>query len=52
MYNNPGGAIGGLGGGGLAATGLTGNLLWLFLAAFAMVALGMAVLRMLPRSEA
>lgn len=39
------------GGGGLAMTGLTHNPLWLFLAAFAMIALGMAVLRMLPRRE-
>jgi hypothetical protein len=48
MYNNS--AVLG-GGGGLAMTGLTGNLLWMFLAAFAMLALGLAVLRTVPRSE-
>ena len=41
MYNNPGAAAGG---GVLAATGLaSGNFLWAFLAAFALIALGMAV---------
>jgi hypothetical protein len=50
MYNNPGAAA--AGGGVLAATGLTsGNLLWAFLAAFALIALGMAVLRTIPRRE-
>ena len=49
MYNNS--AALGAGGGGLAMTGLTGSLLWLFLAAFAMLALGLAVLRTVPRSE-
>lgn len=39
------------GGGGLAMTGLTHNPLWAFLAAFAMIALGMALLRTLPRRE-
>jgi hypothetical protein len=49
MYNNPGSAAGG---GVLAATGLaTGNLLWAFLAAFALIALGMAVMRTIPRRE-
>lgn len=48
MYNNSA-TLGA--GGGLAMTGMTGNLLWLFLAAFAMLALGMAVLRTVPRSE-
>ncbi len=32
-------------------TGITGNLLWLFLTAFALLALGMAVLRTVPRRE-
>jgi hypothetical protein len=32
-------------------TGLTGNLLWLFLAAFALVAVGLAILRTVPRRE-
>lgn len=48
MYNN-GAAVGT--GGGLAMTGLTGNPLWLFLAAFALFALGLAVLRTIPRRE-
>jgi hypothetical protein len=47
MYNN--GTL--AAGGGLAMTGLTGNLLWLFLAGFALVALGSAVLRTIPRHE-
>jgi hypothetical protein len=38
-------------GGGLAMTGLTGSVVWLFLAAFALVALGLAVLRTIPRRE-
>jgi len=48
MYNN--GATTAAGGG-LAMTGLTGSLLWLFLAAFALVAMGLAVLRTVPRRE-
>ncbi len=49
MYNNTGAAAGG---GALAATGLAGgNLMWMFLAAFAMIALGMAVMRTIPRRE-
>jgi hypothetical protein len=53
MYNNGGGiTVGGVAGGGLAMTGTTGNLIWLFLAAFALIALGMALLRTLPRHEA
>lgn len=48
MYNNA--SLAGAAGG-LAMTGLTGNLLWLFLSAFALLALGMAVLRTVPRSE-
>ena len=48
MYNNAGTFAAG---GGLAMTGLTGNLLWLFLAGFALLALGMAVLRTIPRRE-
>jgi hypothetical protein len=48
MYNNS--AVLGTAGG-LAMTGLTGNLIWLFLAAFALLALGLAVLRTVPRHE-
>ena len=48
MYNQ-GSVLGA--GGGLAMTGLTGNPLWLFLTAFALLALGMAVLRIVPRGE-
>lgn len=48
MYNNSGLMAGG---GGLAMTGMTGNLIWLFLAAFALLALGLAVLRSIPRSQ-
>lgn len=48
MYNNPGTTtVGGL----LATTGLTGNPVWAFLAAFALLALGLAVLRTVPRRE-
>lgn len=32
-------------------TGMAGNLMWLFLAAFALLALGLAVLRTVPRSQ-
>ena len=49
MYNN--GAAPTIAGGGLAMTGLTDNLLWLFLAAFALVAMGLAILRTVPRRE-
>ncbi len=38
-------------GGSLAMTGMTGSLLWMFLAAFALIALGMAMLRTIPRHE-
>jgi 4-hydroxybenzoate polyprenyltransferase len=38
-------------GGGLAATGLTGNPIWLFMAAFALIALGLSLLRTVPRRE-
>jgi hypothetical protein len=48
MYNN---AATTTAGGGLAMTGLTGSLLWLFLAAFALVAMGLALLRSVPRHE-
>jgi hypothetical protein len=48
MYNNAGAAAGG---GGLALTGLTGNFMWLFLAAFALIVMGMALLRTVPRRE-
>jgi hypothetical protein len=49
MYNNPAPIAGA---GGLAATGLTGNLLWLLLAAFALVAMGLSLLRTIPKREA
>ena len=48
LYNNSGVIAGG---GGLAMTGLTGNLMWAFLTAFALIALGMAVLRTIPKRE-
>lgn len=38
-------------GGVLAATGLTGHPLWSFLAAFALIALGLAIWRIVPRRE-
>ncbi|MGA8256499.1 MAG: hypothetical protein WB767_07990 [Nocardioides sp.] len=37
--------------GGLAMTGMTGNPIWLVLASFALIALGLAVLRTIPRPE-
>jgi hypothetical protein len=49
MYNNAGATA--VGGGGLAMTGVTGNVLWLFLAGFALIALGLALIRTLPRRE-
>ncbi|MCM3517050.1 MULTISPECIES: hypothetical protein [Nocardioides] len=48
MYNNPAVVSGG---GVLAATGLGAGMLWMFLAAFALLALGLAVLRTVPRAE-
>jgi len=48
MYNNGAQTAAGSG---LAMTGLTGNVLWLFLAGFALLAMGMAILRTLPRHE-
>jgi hypothetical protein len=48
LYNNTGALAAA---GGLAMTGIAGNLLWLFLTAFALLALGMAVLRTVPRRE-
>lgn len=48
MYNNPAPIAGA---GGLAATGITGNLLWLLLAAFALLAMGFSLLRTLPKRE-
>lgn len=51
MYQN--GTVAGATGatGGLALTGMAGNFMWLFLAAFALIALGSAILRTLPRRE-
>ncbi|MFC6286674.1 hypothetical protein ACFP3Q_10710 [Nocardioides sp. GCM10027113] len=52
MYNSGGVAGAGAGvGGGLALTGFTGSSLWLFLTAFALLALGMALWRTVPRRE-
>ncbi|MBA2389637.1 MAG: hypothetical protein H0V67_05210 [Geodermatophilaceae bacterium] len=51
MYNNPVAALGTAGGVGfLPYTGL--ELSWLLLAAFALVAAGLAVMRIVPRSQA
>ncbi|MDN4174930.1 hypothetical protein QWY28_18350 [Nocardioides sp. SOB77] len=50
MYNTPGAAATG-GGTGLAMTGLTGAPIWVFLAGFALLALSLAILRIVPRSE-
>lgn len=51
MYNDPtSAAAAGLGSGALAFTG-AGEVFWFGLAAFAMLAAGMAVARILPRSE-
>jgi 4-hydroxybenzoate polyprenyltransferase len=51
MYNNAGGLAVGVGTmGGLAATGL--NVMWLLLAAFALLGAGMAMMRLVPRREA
>ncbi|MCT9871938.1 hypothetical protein [Paenarthrobacter aurescens] len=52
MYNNPvapmaGLTAGGMGSGTLAATG-AGDLFWFALAAFAMLALGLAIKRIVP----
>jgi hypothetical protein len=50
MYNNGAGPAAGAGGG-LAVTGLAADTLWMFLAAFALIALGAALWRMAPRKE-
>ena len=52
MYNNPAGSVGaaivgGAGSGTLAMTGV-GDLFWFALAAFAMLALGLAIKRIVP----
>jgi len=48
MYNNPAApAAAGVGAGTLAATG-AGDLFWFALAAFALVALGLAIKRIVP----
>ena len=52
MYNNPAGSVGaaivgGAGSGTLAMTG-AGDLFWFALAAFAMLALGLAIKRIVP----
>lgn len=50
MYTTSGTAGIALGGAGLAATG--SNLLWILLAAFALIGAGSALLRLMPRHEA
>ncbi|WP_323960868.1 hypothetical protein GC088_04450 [Arthrobacter sp. JZ12] len=51
MYNNPSSPMAaGIGSGALAYTG-AGDIFWLGLAGFALLAAGMAVTRMVPRSE-
>lgn len=50
MYQHGPGAAAGAGGG-LAATGMGPELLWMFLAGFALLALGMALWRMAPRRQ-
>ena len=51
MYNNAGGLAAGAGSmGALAATGL--NIMWLLLAAFALLGAGMAIMRLVPKREA
>lgn len=50
MYNTAGGLATGAGTlGGLAATGV--NVVWLLLAAFALLGAGMAIMRLVPRRE-
>lgn len=58
MYNNAGmagltGTAGGAGmaGGALAATGIAVNILWMFLAAFALFAMFLAIGRILPKRD-
>jgi 4-hydroxybenzoate polyprenyltransferase len=52
MYNSPAAVSAASAGalGGLAATGL--NVIWLLLAAFALLGAGMALMRLVPRREA
>lgn len=51
MYNNPSSPMAaGIGSGALAYTG-AGDIFWVGLAGFALLAAGMAVARMVPRSE-
>lgn len=52
MYNNPSSPLAaGVGSGALAYTG-AGDFFWAGLAGFALLATGMAISRMVPRSEA
>lgn len=46
MYNNAG-----MAGGALAATGIVFNALWMFLAAFALFAMFLAIGRMIPKRD-
>jgi hypothetical protein len=51
MYNNPSSPMAaGIGSGALAYTG-AGDFFWAALAGFALLATGMAITRMVPRSE-
>lgn len=49
MYNCTSATVACGAGGGLAATGL--NIVWLLLAAFALLGAGMALLRLIPKRE-
>jgi hypothetical protein len=50
MYQHGSGAAAGAAGG-LAMTGVAAHTLWLFLAGFALLALGAALWRMVPRKQ-
>jgi hypothetical protein len=50
MYQN-GSGVAAAAAGGLAMTGLAAHMLWLFLAGFALLALGAALWRMAPRRQ-
>lgn len=51
MYTNPSGALAaGAGSGVLAATG-AGSIFWIVLAGFALLAAGLAIMRIIPRKE-
>jgi len=49
MYNNPTGVVAAPAAGGITALASTGlNVVWLLLAAFALISAGVALLRLLP----